>query len=185
MMVLHRKTFGELSTERCVASYVSRFGLCFSSTKKTVDVDKVCVQYTDDIQNDEYCFTDGIGRISTKLAEKVANELNISPVPSAFQIRFGGCKGVVAQDPTLGNNADVLVIRKSMHKFKSDSNNLEILEVTRPGRLHLNRQVITLLSGLGIPDHVVINLQEKMLIDLAEMLLYDEIALPVLYNETI
>lgn len=185
MMVLHRKTFGELSTERCVASYVSRFGLCFSSTKKTVDVDKVCVQYTDDIQNDEYCFTDGIGRISTKLAEKVANELNISPVPSAFQIRFGGCKGVVAQDPTLGNNADVLVIRKSMHKFKSDSNNLEILEVTRPGRLHLNRQVITLLSGLGIPDHVVINLQEKMLIDLAEMLLYDEIALPVLLESAV
>lgn len=185
MMVLHRKTFGELSTERCVASYVSRFGLCFSSTKKTVDVDKVCVQYTDDIQNDEYCFTDGIGRISTKLAEKVANELNISPVPSAFQIRFGGCKGVVAQDPTLGNNADVLVIRKSMHKFKSDSNNLEILEVTRPGRLHLNRQVITLLSGLGIPDHVFINLQEKMLIDLAEMLLYDEIALPVLLESAV
>lgn len=66
-----RYSSGELSTERCVASYVSRFGLCFSSTKKTVDVDKGCVQYTDDVQNDKYCFTDGIGRISTKLAEKV------------------------------------------------------------------------------------------------------------------
>lgn len=44
----------------------------------------------------------------------------------------------------------------------------------------MNRQVITLLSGLGIPDHVFIHLQEKMLIDLAEMLLYDEMALPVL-----
>lgn len=66
---------------------------------------------------------------------KVSNELNISPVPSAFQIRFGGCKGVVAQDPTLGDDADVLVIRKSMHKFKSDSNNLEILEETRPGNV--------------------------------------------------
>lgn len=47
-------------------------------------------------------------------------------------------------------------------------------------RLHLNRQVITLLSGLGIPDHVFLNLQEKMLIDMADMLLYDEMALPVL-----
>lgn len=58
-------------------------------------------------------------------------------MPSAFQIRFGGCKGVVTQDPTLGNDADhdVLVIRKSMHKFKSDSNNLEILEETRPGNV--------------------------------------------------
>lgn len=56
-------------------------------------------------------------------------------MPSAFQIRFGGCKGVVAQDPTLGNNADVLVIRKSMRKFESKSNNLEILGETRPGKL--------------------------------------------------
>lgn len=66
---------------------------------------------------------------------KVSNELNISPVPSAFQIRFGGCKGVVAQDPTLRNDADVLVIRKSMIKFESKSNNLEILGETRPGKL--------------------------------------------------
>lgn len=62
---------GEFSTERCVASYVSRFGLCFSSTKKTVDVDKSCVRYIDDVKNEEYCFTDGIGRISAKLAKKV------------------------------------------------------------------------------------------------------------------
>ena len=31
-----------------------------------------------------------------------------------------------------------------------------------------------LLSGLGIPDHVFLNLQEKMLIDMADMLLDDE-----------
>lgn len=66
---------------------------------------------------------------------QVAKELQIYPVPSAFQIRFGGCKGVVAQDPALGNDADVLVIRESMKKFESGSNNLEILEVTLPGKL--------------------------------------------------
>ena len=60
-------------------------------------------------------------------------ELQLSPVPSAFQIRFGGCKGVVARDPSLGAEKDVLVIRNSMKKFESDSHNLEILEVTRPG----------------------------------------------------
>lgn len=65
---------------------------------------------------------------------QVADKLQIHPVPSAFQIRFGGCKGMVAQDPTLGNDTDVLVIRKSMRKFESKSNNLEILDVTRPGK---------------------------------------------------
>ena len=49
-----------------------------------------------------------------------------------------------------------------------------------PGRLHLNRQVITLLSGLGIPDQVFLNLQERMLIDMADMLLDDEKALSAL-----
>lgn len=45
------------------------------------------------------------------------------------------------------------------------------------GRLHLNRQVITLLSGLGIPDEVFLGLQEKMLLDIADMLLYNKVAL--------
>ena len=50
------------------------------------------------------------------------------------------------------------------------------------GRLHLNKQVITLLSGLGVPDHVFLNLQEQeeMLIDMADMLLDDEKALSAL-----
>lgn len=70
-----RNSSGELSTERCVVSYVSRFGLCFYSTRKTVDVDQSCVEYTDDVKNGEYCFTDGIGCISTKLAKKVIQKL--------------------------------------------------------------------------------------------------------------
>nr|XP_022295826.1 uncharacterized protein LOC111105743 isoform X2 [Crassostrea virginica] len=174
-----RNSSGDLSSEMCVASYVSRFGLCFSSSQKTVDIDKSCVVYVRDVKNDQYCFTDGIGCISPRLAEKVANELGIQPTPSAFQIRFGGCKGVVAQNPML-RNEDVLWIGESMRKFESKSNNLEILEVTRPVRLHLNRQVITLLSALGIPDHVFLNLQERMLIDMADMLIDDEKALAAL-----
>ena len=43
-----RKTSGEISSEKCVASYVSRFGLCFSASRKTVDVDTKCVEYRDD-----------------------------------------------------------------------------------------------------------------------------------------
>ena len=69
--------------------------------------------------------------------EQVANELGIQPTPSAFQIRFGGCKGVVAQNPML-TNGDVLWIGESMRKFKSKSDNLEILEVTRPGQTAIN-----------------------------------------------
>ena len=66
-----RNSSGDLSSEMCVASYVSRFGLCFSSSQKTVDIDKSCVVYVRDVKNGQYCFTDGIGCISPHLAEKV------------------------------------------------------------------------------------------------------------------
>ena len=67
-----RKKSGELSSETCVASYVSRFGLCFSTTRKTVEVEKKCVEYRKDVANDKYCFTDGIGCISPHLAKRAS-----------------------------------------------------------------------------------------------------------------
>ena len=48
------------------------------------------------------------------------------------------------------------------------------------GRLHLNRQVITLLSGLGVSDNVFLSLQEDMLFGLADMMMYDKEAIKAL-----
>lgn len=59
-------------------------------------------------------------------------DLNI--VPSALQIRYGGCKGVIAIDPSLGENREIIVIRESMKKFESNSKSLEVLQVSRPGK---------------------------------------------------
>ncbi|XP_061186417.1 uncharacterized protein LOC133194480 [Saccostrea echinata] len=176
---LIRQNAGDLSKERCVASYVSRFGLCFSSSFHTLNIGENAeeVHYESDVERNGFCFTDGIGKISTKLAAKVAKVMGLKAVPSAFQIRYGGCKVVVAQDPSLGTEREVLVIRDSMKKFESNSTSLEVLQVSRPGRLHLNRQVITLLSGLGIPDEIFQDLQETMLFDLADMLLDEDKAL--------
>ncbi|XP_078314526.1 uncharacterized protein LOC144617504 isoform X2 [Crassostrea virginica] len=177
-----RDDCGDISSERCVASYVSRFGLCFSASRDTIDVgvrpgEEV---FEDDIERNEYCFSDGIGKISPCLASKVTKSLGLKVIPSAFQIRFGGCKGVVSQDPNIDYEKDVLVIRNSMKKFNSTSKKLEILQVTNPGRLHLNRQVITLLSGLGVSDNVFLSLQEDMLFSLADMMMYDKEAIKAL-----
>ncbi|XP_062593720.1 uncharacterized protein LOC134255214 isoform X2 [Saccostrea cucullata] len=159
-----RQKAGELYKERCVASYVSRFGLCFSSSSHVLNIGENGeeVKYESDIIRNGFCFTDGIGKISERLATK---------------IRYGGCKGVVAQDPSLGTEREVLVIRDSMKKFESSSTSLEILQFSRPGRLHLNRQVITLLSGLGISDEAFKELQETMFYNLADMFLKEDNAL--------
>lgn len=60
--------------------------------------------------------------------------MDLNSIPSAFQIRYGGCKGVIAIDPSLGENREIIVIRESMKKFESNSKSLEVLQVSRPGK---------------------------------------------------
>ncbi|CAH1261858.1 Hypp2472 [Branchiostoma lanceolatum] len=178
-----RAWMGDLSRERCVATYVSRLGQFFSSSRDAVNVsvEDRSVDLISDVKSSsrKYTFSDGIGKISVPLAEKVAEALGVTPVPSAFQIRYGGCKGVLAQDPTLGDT-DLIHIRDSMKKFESEHKTLEVTSVTTPGSLSLNRQAITLLSGLGVPDEEFFKLQERVLNQLAEMLLLDGAAVKAL-----
>jgi len=76
-------------------------------------------------------------------------------MPSVLQIRYGGCKGwikfffssfdtmfffiiflgTVSVDPRLDNQPQQLVIRKSMLKFTTDHDKLEICKVSSPRML--------------------------------------------------
>ena len=86
-------------------------------------------------------------------------------MPSAIQIRFAGCKGVLTLDPTLPEKK--AVFRPSMRKFESPHRRLEVLQTSRPQVVFLNHQLIMLLSNLGVPDEVFLNLQRAMLDRLA------------------
>ncbi|CAB4432062.1 unnamed protein product [Rhizophagus irregularis] len=161
-----RSMMGDFSEIKGPALYAARMGQCFTSTIGTLQPEHV--QYIDDIKNRDYVFSDGCGKISPSLAARAAKEhlgTKISDndeIPSVFQIRFGGCKGMVAVDPTL--KGDVLCIRPSQRKFKApDPLYLEIVKTVKtssPG--YLNRQIILLLSTLGVPDDVFIPLQNQM-----------------------
>lgn len=109
----------------------------------------------------------GIGKLSLSCAKKVMTYLGTSlpndRIPSAFQIRLAGCKGVLAIDPTISDTDQQAHIRPSMEKFESDHKTLEIVSYTHSLPLHLNRQAITLLSAAGVPDDVFIALQENHL----------------------
>ena len=54
-----------------------------------------------------------------------------------------------------------------MYKFESFHRRLEVLQTSRPQAVYLNHQVIMLLSNLGVPDEVFIQLQNNMLDQLA------------------
>ena len=96
---------------------------------------------------------------------QVSRKLGWSVVPSAFQVRFAGCKGVLTLDPTLpGKTAH---FRPSMRKFESDHRRLEVIQGSRAQSVFLNHQVILLMSNLGVRDEDFINLQREMLDNLA------------------
>lgn len=141
-------------------------GQCFSDTRATVDFHQE--ERIQDIERNGYCFSDGIGLVSPDLADDVARALGL-PTPSAFQIRYGGYKGVLAVYPPWAGHKR-LGLRKSMEKFKSADKNLEVISWSRFLPAFLNRQIITLLSTLGVPTSLFQQLQEDMVSKLGAMM---------------
>lgn len=163
-----RKWMGDFRNIRNVAKYAARLGQSFSSSTETLKVRKCEVEEIPDITNDtEYVFSDGIGKISADFANEVAKKCNmIRYSPSAFQIRYGGYKGVVATDP--GSHRK-LSLRRSMSKFQSENITLDVLAYSKYQPCFLNRQLITLLSTLGVRDSVFELKQEEAVRQLNRM----------------
>ena len=111
-----------------------------------------------------------------QLAQEAARSLQkeYALLPSAYQIRFAGYKGMVAVDLNMPAHLK-LRLRPSMRKFDSKHLHLEVIQATRflPG--HLNRQIILLLSALGVRDGAFITLLNKMIVRFEEMLVKNEV----------
>ena len=158
-----RKWMGDFTSIKCVGKYVARLGQSLSSSMYAGDFAKNFIEIPD-ILVDDYNFTDGIGKISLKKAwemKEIAG-IKVPHVPSAFQIRFQGYKGVVSIDPKLDGHVD-LCLRPSMKKFDSCQSGIDVLNYASPIACYLNRQVIMILSALGVPDDNFIALQDEMI----------------------
>ncbi|XP_042519740.1 RNA-dependent RNA polymerase 6-like [Macadamia integrifolia] len=169
--------------DRNVAKCAARMGQCFSSTYATVDVPLKNVNMNfPDIRRNGYVFSDGIGIITPQLAMEVAEklQLTVNP-PSAYQIRYAGCKGVI----TCWQRKDdgiLLSLRRSMNKFDSMHTILEVIAWTRFQPGFLNRQIITLLSALDVPDEMFSRMQVTMISKLNQMMENNEVAFDVLIS---
>lgn len=163
-----RMWMGDFRRIRNVAKYAARLGQSLSSSTESLPVRRDETEIIPDIEYSKYVFSDGIGKISPLFAKEVAIKCGLKgSTPSAFQIRYGGYKGVVAVDPT---SSKKLSLRKSMSKFKSENRKLDILAYSKYQPCFLNRQIITLLSTLGIEDHVFEKKQEAAVKELDEIL---------------
>ncbi|XP_061994386.1 probable RNA-dependent RNA polymerase 1 [Rosa rugosa] len=156
-----RAGMGDFRKIRNVAKYAARLGQSFGSSTETLSVGRNEIEVIPDVTvnwgGDRYVFSDGIGKISADFARRVAFKCGYKAfTPSAFQIRYGGYKGVVAVDPT---SSMKLSLRKSMSKYDSENTKLDVLACSKFQPCFLNRQVITLLSTLGVQDHVFLKKQ--------------------------
>jgi hypothetical protein len=116
------EAMGDLSNLKSVAKKAKRIGLLFSSAEVTLDLLPDRCEDIDDVATKEYIFTDGCGLISTQLAKHLAQKRNIvfrdrRYLPSVYQIRYRGYKGVLTLDPTLRGQIQAQ-FRTSMRKFK-------------------------------------------------------------------
>ena len=155
---------GDFSKIKQVSKFGARISQTLTTTIKTIMIPKDKYVEIDDVENENYTFSDGVGKISVVLSEQISKMLQLDYIPSCFQGRFRGCKGVwtTMWDDKTGQ----IYCRKSQIKFisylKKNGKNgeeeenenyyFELCDYSRYIQSYLNRQVITLLSALGIKD---------------------------------
>nr|BAJ85295.1 predicted protein [Hordeum vulgare subsp. vulgare] len=178
-----RRWMGNFEEIRSVSKCAARMGQLFSSSRQTLDILPRDVEEIPDIEvttdGTKYIFSDGIGKISERFAKEMACRIGLDYTnpPSAFQIRYGGYKGVVAVDPDSFRN---LSLRPSMKKFESKSRMFNITSTSKSQPCYMNREIISLLSTLGIRDEIFELMQQHDMRELDEMLTNREAALSVL-----
>ena len=147
----------EIKEIKNVAKRSARLGQCFSTTR-AINTGDLNIEYIADVKSQcgTYCFTDGVGKISPLVASLIVAELGVptahNDLPSVFQFRYGGAKGVLALDPHI--TGKTLCLRQSQSKFESRHKTLEVIRVSQFAAATTNRQLIILLSSLGVPDEV-------------------------------
>ncbi|XP_059645306.1 RNA-dependent RNA polymerase 2 [Cornus florida] len=176
-----RDWMGCFNKIRSVSKCAARMGQLFSSSTQTLEVPPKEVEVIPDIEVTSdgvgYCFSDGIGKISLSFARQVAQKCGLSHTPSAFQIRYGGYKGVIAVDR---NSFRKLSLRSSMLKFESKNRMLNVTKWSESMPCYLNREIVSLLSTLGVEDKVFETMQDEQLRLLDRILTSREAALNVL-----
>ena len=177
-----RQWMGLFSDIKIVAKHAARLGQCFSTTR-AISCPSTRVVEIQDVKRNGHTFSDGVGKISAMLATITAAELGIMTPdpPSVFQFRLGGCKGVLAVCPDAEHRE--IHIRESQYKFPAMHEGLEIIRWSQMSSANLNRQLILVLSALGVADNVFIGKLKLQLANLEQAMTDEKVALSLLQKD--
>ncbi|XP_027203264.2 uncharacterized protein LOC113797127 isoform X1 [Dermatophagoides pteronyssinus] len=171
-----RNIVGNLSIfKRKVAKYIARFGLIFSQAIAYYHCDEsVSIYRSGDLTNGSFIFSDGGGIISNSLARKILPLLDTPEnyFPSAFQIRYGGCKGMLVRYDS-DDSGDMIMFRESMIKYHADDDALGILKFSAPRPVYLNRPLIQILCEQKVPAKVFYTIITESTESLSKSLMFE------------
>ena len=148
---------GDFSKIKTVAKLAKRIGLLFSAAEVATQLHPDRCQDIPDVTQGNYLFTDGCGLISAHLARLLVQKLDLRfrnkrYLPSVFQIRYRGYKGVLELEPNLKGQF-LAQFRQSMKKITGTPDlTFSVVEYSKPYSFgYLNDEIILLLHALGIP----------------------------------
>jgi hypothetical protein len=160
-----REWMGDFSEYKIIGKLAARMGQCFSSTHMTIELKPDQLTCIKDVQtyDDKYTFSDGVGRMSMAVARAVEEKMGLKELPSAIQFRLGGCKGVLTLHPPLSPVSPHIEYRDSQRKFNSNHRALEVIRTATYTAGALNRQIIVLLTSLGVDGNIILNRMREMM----------------------
>ncbi|KAG0699740.1 RdRP-domain-containing protein [Suillus ampliporus] len=166
-----RRNLGDFSKlYKQPARLAARWSQAFSGTDPSITLlsEEIDFHCPDRLSPSGNVMTDGCSSISTELAKDIWKSLQkekkrpakLRNMPSAFQFRLGGAKGMVVQDPTI--EGKLVRLRPSQIKFDAPENLTFDVQSTsaRPKAMFLNRPLIVLMEYLGVDTDQIIILQD-------------------------
>ena len=137
---------GNFSKIKQLSKYAARISQTLTTTIETISIPKDKIEFIPDVKSKDE-------KISVILSEQISKKLKLDYIPSCFQGRFLGCKGVWT---TMWDDySGTIYCRDSQIKFeveKKNENFFELCDYSRYIQSYLNRQIILLLNSLGISD---------------------------------
>ena len=163
------ESLGDFTKIKSVSKLAKRIGLLFSSAKVATQLQPDRSEDIPDVIRGDYNFTDGCGLIAARFAKILVQKLNICfrnqrYLPTVYQIRYRGYKGVLTLDPNLQGNT-LVQFRDSMRKIKGGADlSFCVVEYSKPYALgFLNDEVVLLLHALGISSSTLLRKQTEHL----------------------
>ena len=166
------RSLGNFESETKLSKNASRKGQAFSSWIKVASLNwETEVEKILDWRNDKYVFSDGCGEIQHQFAQKIAKEHFEATYCYAFQIRMGGCKGVLVSSNNEFTGDYKIKITKSMQKFETvtkedGSVDLEVIRMATYSTGYLNKQIIGILWSNGVNESIFLEMQKNYVNDL-------------------